>query len=260
MMDATEQLVTLEMRGPVAWLGLNRAAKRNAINDALLAALEARVAEAQAGARAMVIHGHGPAFCAGLDLGEHGARTAEAVFHHSRGWHRVFRAIRGGPIPAIAAIHGACVGGGLELAGACHIRVADESAFFALPEGTRGIFVGGGATVHVARLIGAARMADMMLTGRALDAASAERAGLVTYVTAPGAAADKAAELAAKVAAMAPLTVLGVLQVLPRIQDMAEDDGLFVESMMAALAQTGPEAAQRLAAFMEKRAPKAGEG
>lgn len=256
----TEPLVTLEREGPVAILGLNRPAKRNAISDALLSAIEAAVAEAQRDARAIVIHGHGPCFSAGLDLAEHKARTAEEVFRHSRGWHRVFRMIREGDVPAIAAIHGACVGGGLELAAACHIRVADGTAFFALPEGTRGIFVGGGASVHVARLLGAARMTDMMLTGRALDAAAAERAGLVTYVEAEGHAVAKARALAAKVAEAAPLTVLGVLQALPRIQDMAEGDGLFVESLVAALAQTGPEAQARLAAFLEKRGPKAGGG
>ncbi len=254
-----ERLVSLEIRDDVALIGLDRAAKRNAIRDALLTELDSRVEQAAAEARAMVIFGHGPCFSAGLDLGEHKARQAAEVFEHSRGWHRVFRRIRSGRIPAIAAIHGACVGGGLELASACHIRVADETAFFALPEGTRGIFVGGGASVHAARLVGAARMTDMMLTGRALDAAAAERAGLVTYVTPPGAALAKAGELAAKVARMAPLTVLGVLQALPRIQDMSEEDGLFVESMMAALAQTGPEAEARLAAFLEGRAPKAGE-
>ncbi len=251
-----EPLVTIEHQGDVALIGLNRPSKRNAISDALLAELEARVTEAQAGARAMVIFGRGPCFSAGLDLAEHKARTAEEVFWHSRGWHRVFRGIREGRVPAIAAIHGACVGGGLELAAACHIRVADPTAFFALPEGTRGIFVGGGASVHVARLLGAARMTDMMLTGRVLDAAAAERAGLVTYVETDAQA--KARELAAKVAQAAPLTVLGVLQALPRIQDMAEGDGLFVESLVAALAQTGPEAQARLAAFLEKRAPKAG--
>ncbi|MBU8546609.1 MULTISPECIES: crotonase/enoyl-CoA hydratase family protein [Roseomonadaceae] len=255
-----EDLVSLDIRDAVAWIGLNRPAKRNAISDALLAALDGAVARAQGSARAMVVFGHGPCFSAGLDLSEHKARTAEQVLHHSRGWHAVFRRIRTGHIPAIAAIHGACVGGGLELAAACHIRVADATARFALPEGSRGIFVGGGASVHVARLIGAARMADMMLTGRSLDADAAERAGLITYVTPEGGALEQAAELAVKVARMAPLTVLGVLHALPRIQDMAEEDGLFVESLMAALAQTGAEAQAGLADFLEKRSAKAVEG
>lgn len=251
-------LVSLTFADGLALIGLDRPAKRNAINDALLADLEARIEEAQANARAIVVFGHGPCFSAGLDLAEHQARKAEEVFWHSRGWHRVFRRLREGRVPAVAAIHGACVGGGLELAAACHIRVAAPDAFFALPEGTRGIFVGGGASVHVARLIGAARMADMMLTGRALDAYAAERCGLVTYIAEDALA--KAKEVAAKAAQAAPLTVLGVIQALPRIQDMAEADGLFVESLVAALAQTGPEAQARLSDFLAKRAPKAGEG
>jgi enoyl-CoA hydratase/carnithine racemase len=170
--------------------------------------------------------------------------------------HAAFASIRHGQIPTVAALHGATVGGGLELAAACHIRVADTTAFFALPEGMRGIYVGGGASVHVARLLGAARMADMMLTGRVLDADTAERTGLVQYVVPNGEARAKAAELAAKIAAMARLTVLGVLHALPRIQDMSEADGLFVESLMAALAASGTEAAARLADFVEKRGAK----
>jgi enoyl-CoA hydratase/carnithine racemase len=244
------------LRSQIAWLGLNRPEKRNAINAALLAELDAAVRRAQAEARAMVIHGHGPCFCAGLDLAEQRARQAEEVFEHSRLWHAAFTLIRRGRTPAVAALHGPTVGGGLELAAACHIRVADETAFFALPEGLRGIYVGGGASVHVARLIGAARMADMMLTGRVLDAAAAERAGLVQYLVPEGGAREKAAELADKIARMAPLTLLGVLQALPRIQDMSEENGLFVESMMAALAQTGSEASARLSDFVDKRAAK----
>ncbi|CAA9238538.1 MAG: Enoyl-CoA hydratase [uncultured Craurococcus sp.] len=248
--------VTYELRDRTAWIGLDRPQKRNAIDDALLRALEAATRRAQGEARAMVLFGHGPCFCAGLDLAEHRAREPAEVFHHSRAWHAAFSVIRRGPIPAIAALHGATVGGGLELAAACHIRIADASAFFALPEGSRGIYVGGGASVNVARLLGAARMMDMMLTGRVLSAAEAERFGLAQYLVDAGEAQAKAAELAARVVDMAPLTVLGVLQALPRIQDMSEEDGLFVESMMAALAQTGPEAAARLQDFVAKRGAK----
>ena len=249
-------LLTYELRDQVAWIGLNRPAKRNAISDALLAGLEAAVRRAQAEARAMVIFGHGLCFSAGLDLSEHRSREPAEVFRHSRSWHAAFAVIRHGSIPAIAALHGATVGGGLELAAACHLRVADATAFFALPEGQRGIYVGGGASVHVARLLGASRVTDMMLTGRVLDAASAERMGLVNYFVEAGSALAKAGELAAKMTGMAPLTVLGVLSALPRIQNMTEEDGLFVESMMAALAQTGPEAAARMTDFVEKRSAK----
>jgi (methylthio)acryloyl-CoA hydratase len=253
--DATDTL-TYELRDQVAWIGLNRPAKRNAINNALLAALEAGVRKAQGEACAIVIFGHGPCFSAGLDLAEHRSREPAEVFRHSRSWHAAFAVIRHGSIPAIAVLHGATVGGGLELAAACHLRVADATAFFALPEGQRGIYVGGGASVHVARLLGASRVTDMMLTGRVLDAASAERMGLVNYFVERGEALAKAGELAAKMTGMAPLTVLGVISALPRIQNMTEEDGLFVESMMAALAQTGPEAAARITDFVEKRSAK----
>jgi len=255
-MGTEDDDVTYELRDGVAWLGLNRPHKRNAIGEALLAALEAAARRAQDEARALVIFGYGPCFSAGVDLKELRARQPAQVFHGSRAWHAAFSLLRHGRIPAIAALHGATIGGGLELAAACHIRVADETAFFALPEGTRGIYVGGGASVHVARLLGASRMADMMLTGRVLDAAAAERAGLVQYVVPQGEAKSKAEEQAAKVAAMAPLTILGVLQALPRIQDMSEADGLFVESLVAALSMTSSEAATRLADFAAKRAAK----
>jgi (methylthio)acryloyl-CoA hydratase len=137
----TEGTMTYELRDGVAWLGLNRPHKRNAIGDALLAALEAAVRRAQDEARALVIFGHGPCFSAGVDLKELRAREAVEVFHGSRAWHAAFSLLRHGRIPTIAALHGATIGGGLELAAACHIRVADETAFFALPEGTRGIYV-----------------------------------------------------------------------------------------------------------------------
>jgi enoyl-CoA hydratase/carnithine racemase len=253
---AIEGAVTYELRDDVAWLGLNRPHKRNAISEALLAEFEAAVRRAQDDARALVVFGHGSCFSAGVDLAELRALEATEAFRGSRAWHAAFSLLRHGRVPTIAALHGATIGGGLELAAACHIRVADETAFFALPEGTRGIYVGGGASVYVARLLGASRMADMMLTGRVLDAAEAERAGLVHYLTPQGEAKSKAGELAAKVAAMAPLTILGVLHALPRIQDMSEADGLFVESLMVALSMTGPEAAARLADFAAERAAK----
>ncbi len=245
-------MIGYEVSEGVARITLRRPEKRNAVSDALLAALAGAVARAQSEARALVIAGEGPAFCAGLDLSEHRAREAAEVFWHSRGWHAALGSIARGRIPAIAAIHGACVGGGLELAAACHLRVADASAFFALPEGSRGIFVGGGATVRVARLVGASRMADMMLTGRVVDASTAERWGLVNHLAGPGEAPGTALETAAKAAAVPALTTLGILEALPRIQDMASEDGLFVESLVAALAQTGPEARERLAAFLDR--------
>lgn len=245
--------VSYELRGRVAWVGLDRADKRNAINAAVLRDLRQAIARAQDESRAIVVFGHGRCFSAGLDLTEHRQRDAEETFLLSRAWHDVFNGIRRGRRPVLAALHGATVGGGLELAAACHIRIADATARFALPEAQHGIYVGGGASVFVARLIGTARMTDMMLTGRTLDTIEAERVGLVQYAVPAGEAPGLAEELAAKVAEVPPLTVLGILQALPRIQAMSEGDGLFAESMMTALAQTGSEATDRLARFSQNR-------
>ena len=248
--------VSYELDGPIALVGLNRAEKRNAINDALVEALERAVIRAGTEAKAGIVFGHGEHFSAGLDLAEHATRTPIEGVHHSRKWHAIFGRIERGSIPFVAAIHGGAIGGGMELAAAAQIRVADERAFFALPEGQRGIFVGGGASVRVARLIGAARMADMMLTGRVLSAAEAERSGFLQYVAPYGEALAKARELALRIAQNAPMSNFAISQALPRIQDLAHDDGLFFESLMAALTQTGPEAQERLRDFLEKRAER----
>jgi (methylthio)acryloyl-CoA hydratase len=175
---------------------------------------------------------------------------------HSRMWHRAFDAIEKGAVPVVAAIHGACVGGGMELASACHIRVADESAFFAFPEGSRGIFVGGGGSVRAPKLIGAHRMLDMMLTGRVYKAAEAVPVGFAQYLAPAGQALGKALELAARIATNAPMTNYALLQALPRIAEQTADHGLLTESLMAAIVETAPEAQQRVRDFLEGRGAK----
>ena len=217
--------LTLEYRDQVALLGLNRPEKRNAISDAFVEELNDVITEVNQNAKAAVIHGHGPHFCAGLDLAEHVKKTPFEGVHGSRRWHEVFSRIEKGRIPWIAALHGAVVGGGLELASSVHVRVADRTAFFALPEGQRGIFVGGGASVRSARLMGLARMTDMMMTGRSVDADTAERWNIVQYVVDEGAALDKAVALAAHAATNAEISNYAIINALPRIQDMGADDG-----------------------------------
>ena len=142
----------------------------------------------------------------------------------------MFARIEFGPIPWFCAIHGATVGGGLELASSAHIRIADTSAFFALPEGQRGIFVGGGGSVRTARLMGTARMMDMMLTGRSVDAGQAERWNLVHYVVPEGKAIYKALELAEAAAGNSQISNYSIINALPQIADLSRDDGLLVES------------------------------
>lgn len=249
-------LVTYEVVDDVALVGLSRPEKRNAINDKLLEDLAAAIARAEREAKAAVLFGHGEHFCAGLDLAEHVTKTPMEGVRGSRRWHAVFGMIERGSIPWIAALHGAVVGGGLELAASTHIRVADESAFFALPEGQRGIFVGGGGSVRAARLMGVAVMTDMMLTGRVASASEAERWNLAQYLTPKGGAREKAAELAKIAAGNAEISNYAVINALPRIQEMSSDDGLFVESFIASFTATSSDAQERLRAFLEKRAAR----
>ena len=251
--------IQLDIQGDdneVAVIRLTRGAKRNALSDGLVLALRDIFQNLPSGVRAAVIDGEGPHFCAGLDLSELKERDAGAGLHHSRMWHAALERVQYGPVPVVAALHGAVVGGGLELASACHIRVADESTFYALPEGSRGIFVGGGGAVRIPRLIGAARMADMMLTGRVYNAQDGERVGFAQYLVPTGTAFDKAFELAQRIAQNAPLTNYALVHALPRIAEQPADQGYMTEALMAAIAQSAPEAKSRLADFLEGRAEK----
>lgn len=240
----------------VAVIRLTREKKRNALNDSLILSIRNLFETLPSTVRAAVLDGEGDHFCAGLDLSELQERDAGQGLMHSRMWHAALERVQYGPVPVIAALHGAVVGGGLELAAACHIRVADESTFYALPEGSRGIFVGGGGAVRIPRLIGTARMTDMMLTGRVYNAQDGERIGLAQYLVPTGGAFAKAFELAQRVAQNAPLTNYALMHALPRIAEQPADQGLFTEAMMAAIAQSAPEAKQRVRAFLDGKAAK----
>jgi (methylthio)acryloyl-CoA hydratase len=253
MARASDSPLLVSVKDGVAHLTLNRPDKRNAVNDALIAALDDFFAKPPAAAKVAILEGAGAHFCAGLDLAEHKARTAIEVVHHSQSWHACFRKIQFGRLPAVALLKGAVIGGGLELALACHVRVAEDTAFFQMPEGKRGIFVGGGASVRVARIIGADRMAEMMLTGRRLDAAEGVRLGLAHYLVKDGAGAARVQELAGEIKGNAPVTNFLILQALARIADMPAESGLFAESLAAAIAQTAPEAQAGLEAFLSRK-------
>ena len=254
---ASLDLLRIEQRGGVVHLRLNRPAKRNALNDALVAQLQTAFVNLPGSSKVVVLSGEGRQFCAGLDLSELGERSVAEGIVHSRSWHAAFEQIQFGRVPVIAVLHGAVVGGGLELASAAHIRVAEASTFYALPEGQRGLFVGGGGSARVPRLIGAARMADMMLTGRVYDAAEGHAIGLSQYLVDDDEGLAKALELAEKVAANAPLSNFAVMHALPRIADMSHSDGLFTESLMAAIAQGDDAAKDRMRAFLDGKVGKA---
>lgn len=249
-------LLSVSIGGPVLHIRLNRPAKRNALSDPLIQQLHTVFINLPDGVRAAVISGEGTHFCAGLDLSELVARDIHSGVLHSRMWHAAFDAIQFGRVPVVAALHGAVVGGGLELASACHIRVADRSAYFGMPEGQRGIFVGGGGSARIPRLMGVARMTDLMMTGRVFDADEGLAVGLTQYLVNEGEALAKALALAERIASNAPMSNFAVMHALPRIADQSQSEGLFTESLMAAVAESTPEAQDRLRAFLEGRAGK----
>jgi enoyl-CoA hydratase/carnithine racemase len=253
---ATLDLLQITQSDAVAHLRLMRPAKRNAISDALIGQIHTAFLNLPETVKAVVVSGAGDHFCAGLDLSELVQRDIQGAILHSRMWHAAFDAVQFGRVPVVAVLHGAVVGGGLELAAACQIRVAEDSAYFGLPEGQRGIFVGGGGSVRVPRLIGVARMTDLMLTGRVYDADEGERYGLVQYRVADGEGLVKGIALARKMAGNAPMSAFAVMHALPRIAEQSPGEGLFTEALMAAAASNTPEAQDRLRAFLDGRAGK----
>ena len=218
-------------------LTLARPDKRNAINAALIMAIERAVAATPPTAGAILIGARGPHFCAGLDLSETLDNDARTVFE----------------------ISGAVIGGGLELAVTGHVRVADRTTFYQLPEGRHGVFVGGGGSVRIARLIGSDRMGEMMLTGRRIDSEEGARLGLSHYLVESGEALVKGRELAQRIMENAELANWAIVTALPRIAEMSAGNGYFVESLTAALTQTGPEVAERIAGFLQGDARRQGK-
>jgi (methylthio)acryloyl-CoA hydratase len=248
--------LSVERRGAVAILTLARPEKRNALNDTTVLGLETFFASLPAGVKAVVLHAQGKHFSAGLDLSELKILSTEEGVAHSRQWHHVFHQIEFGRVPVVTVMHGAVVGGGLELAAATHIRIAERSTYYALPEGSRGIFVGGGGSVRLPRLIGVARMMDLMLTGRTYNAEEGQSVGLSHYLVEDGAGLAKGIEIAKRIATNSSTTNFAVMHALPRIAEQDRESGYLMESLTAAIAQGNEEAKSRIKAFLEKRAAK----
>ena len=251
--------IRTERDGDVLVVTLARPEKRNALSDALVQGLSRVFAEVPDGIRAAVLAADGEHFSAGLDLSELTERDAAQGFLHSRMWHDALERVQFGRVPVVSVLKGAVVGGGLELAAATHLRVAEKTAFYALPEGSRGIFVGGGGSVRLPRLIGVGRVTDMILTGRVVSAEEGQSIGISERLVAEGQGLALARQLAHRIAENAPLTNYAVMHALPRIAESGRDSGLFMESLMASITQDAPVAKERLRDFLAKRAKKVGE-
>jgi enoyl-CoA hydratase/carnithine racemase len=246
--------VEVRRQEKIAVLTLNRPQKRNAVCDALIEDIDRFVRSIDPKeTSAVVLRGAGPHFCAGLDLAEHKDRPTFAGVLHSDFWHRTLELLEFGSVPVVAALHGAVIGGGLEIATAAHVRVAEESTFYQLPEGRRGIYVGGGASVRVQRIIGADRMREMMLTGRRYDAHDGLRLGLSHYVVPNGTGYEKAIELAQDIAGNAPISNYLMLHALMRIADMDRTSGFWVEAVATAISSTSEDARKGIEAFLRKQ-------
>lgn len=252
-----ENLALETQENGVLTVTLNRPHKRNALNAQTIEELITLFSMLpRSGVRAVVLCGAGDHFCAGLDLVEHHQqdRRPEEFMQLCLRWHEAFNKMEYGGVPIIAALKGAVVGGGLELASAVHIRVADHSTYFALPEGQRGLFTGGGATIRVSDMIGKARMIDMILTGRIYQREEAVSIGLAQYLVEDSLA--HAQELAAAAAANLPLTNFAICSAISHMQNMSALDAAYAESVVAGVVNTQPDARARLAAFADKTAAR----
>jgi|TARA_B110000977_G_scaffold82905_1_gene110764 enoyl-CoA hydratase/carnithine racemase len=258
MPDGIQSSVVLkiEISERIATVTFDRPEKRNAVNDAFVTELDHFFSNPPRGVEAVVLAGAGGHFCAGLDLAEHEQRKSIENVYHSRNWHRVMDQIEFGGLPVVSALRGAVIGGGLEIAAATHVRVAEPSVKFQLPEGLRGIFVGGGATVRVGRILGPDRLREMMLTGRTYGQEEGLNLGLSHYSVGAGEALDRAQELARRIAQNAEFSNYLMIQTIPRVANMSSGDGLFTESLAAAMSQTTDGAKEGLRAFLEKRPPE----
>jgi enoyl-CoA hydratase/carnithine racemase len=251
-------LLDIERRGKIAILTLNRPDRRNALNEAAIDEIDRFFDRPDPGIKAVVLRAAGEHFCAGLDLQEHYELNRGPVefMRMCQGWHRAFDKMQFGSIPVIAALKGAVVGGGLEIAAATHVRVAEKSTFFALPEGQRGVFTGGGATVRVARIITPARLIDMMIAARTYDVQRGFDVGLAHEIVENGEGEARAIAIAEAAAEHYDLTNFGILTGIWRINDMSTQDGLFTESLIAGMVMTNPDLRPSLEKFFAKKAPR----
>ncbi len=251
--------VLYEVREQIVWITLNRPAAMNAISDNVRAAIPAAIARAEAddNVRVMVVSGAGErAFCAGADVTGFNAVDSLVKMRQSRAHAHWISAFDRARKPMIAAIHGYCLGGGLEIALACDIRIAAEGAKFGLPEVTRGTLPGAGGTQRLARMVGLGRALDIALSGDHISAEDALRMGLVSRVV-PRAELMLAAEaLAKRIASHAPLSVLLTKEAVRGSLDTDLPTGLRIEADLGALIASTEDRVEAGKAFREKRKPE----
>lgn len=249
------QNILVEARGRIGLVTLNRPQALNALNEALIAELNDALAgfESNPEIGCTVITGSEKAFAAGADVKEMAEKTYVESYlgKFLDGWTRISETRK----PVIAAVSGFCLGGGLELAMMCDFIIASETARFALPEITLGIMPGAGGTQRLPRFIGKAKAMDLILTGRMMDAAEAERCGLVARVVPPEKLLEEALAAAAKIASYSQPIVMMAKETVNRAQETSLAEGARFERRVFLAMFATEDQKEGMKAFIEKRKP-----
>ena len=251
------QFLTLVVENRIAMLTVNRPDKLNALNDATSAELghaidEIRTRDDIGGA---IVTGAGRAFVAGADISELSSQTPTIAKARARGGQDVFRRFETSPKPIIAAVNGFALGGGCELALACHIRIASDKAKFGQPEVRLGTCPGYGGTQRLARLIGKGRAIQLITTAEIIDAQEAYRLGLVNKIVTPEELMGAALAMMNAILANGPLAVALCIEAIDRGLEMSLEEGLVLEANHFGLLAATEDMTEGMKAFLEKRAP-----
>jgi enoyl-CoA hydratase len=252
------ELVRVERRDAIAIVTINRPEVRNALNPAALADLRAALefVGRNPAVACAILAGEGGTFTTGDDLTETAAMEDAGFADMIEGFQSITRALRAMAMPVIAAIEGYAVGGGLEIAAACDLRVCAEDTIFFCPEVRLGLLMSNGSSSILPRLIGAGRTRELMLTGRRFDAGWAERAGLVNRVVPRGEVLAAAVSMAGEVAANQLTAVRMTKQLLNRVEDAEVTQALAAETQAAREAFADPAAVAALKAELERWAAR----
>jgi enoyl-CoA hydratase len=255
-MNESFQFLNVERDGAIATVTVNRPDKLNALNAATIAEIDRafRTLADEDAIRGIILTGAGPkSFVAGADIAELATMGPLTGIRVSRDGQDAFRFMERMRKPVVAAVNGFALGGGLELALACHIRIASRNARFGLPEVKLGIIPGYGGTIRLPRLVGRGRALELMLTGDMIDADEAFRIGLVNRVVEQDALLDSARELVGKIAANGPVAVGLALEAVDRAAGTTMDDALVLESNLFGLLASTTDMKEGMQAFLEKR-------
>ena len=242
----------------IATLTVNRPEKLNALNETVITELGLAIDSAASDreVRGVILTGQGKAFVAGADISDLLAQGPLAAKERSLKGQAVFRHFEALRKPVVAAVNGFCLGGGCELAMACHFRLASENARFGQPEVKLGIGPGYGVTLLLPRLVGRGRALELLLSGETIDAQEAWRIGLVNRVVAAEALLTEATSLLRKILAQGPLAVAAVLEAVDAGAEMSSDEALLLEANHFGLLSSTHDMHEGMRAFLEKRAPK----